>query len=102
MLNAYENLIPEGTSPSYLIFIETDPHSVDVNIHPTKTEVKFEDEQMLFQLLSASVRETLGRNSFRAGLNFETDKAVPQDGIAWLERSEGITRVTFIDSEKNV
>lgn len=82
VLNAYENLIPEGTSPSYLIFIETDPHSVDVNIHPTKTEVKFEDEQMLFQLLSASVRETLGRNSFRAGLNFETDKAVeiPQIG----------------------
>ena len=82
VLNAYENLIPEGTSPSYLIFIETDPHGVDVNIHPTKTEVKFEDEQMLFQLLSASVRETLGRNSFRAGLNFETDKAVeiPQIG----------------------
>ena len=82
VLNAYENLIPEGTSPSYLIFIETDPHSVDVNIHPTKNEVKFEDEQMLFQLLSASVRETLGRNSFRAGLNFETDKAVeiPQIG----------------------
>lgn len=82
VLNAYENLIPEGTSPSYLIFIETDPHCVDVNIHPTKTEVKFEDEQMLFQLLSASVRETLGRNSFRAGLNFETDKAVeiPQIG----------------------
>lgn len=82
VLNAYENLIPEGTSPSYLIFIETDPHSVDVNIHPTKTEVKFEDEQMLFQLLSASVREMLGRNSFRAGLNFETDKAVeiPQIG----------------------
>ena len=82
VMEPYERLVPAGEQVPYFVYFDVDPANIDVNIHPTKTEVKFEDEQMLFQLLSASVRETLGRNSFRAGLNFETDKAVeiPQIG----------------------
>lgn len=87
IMKAYENLIPEGTTPSYLLFLEVDPHSIDVNIHPSKTEVKFEDEPLLFQTISACVRETLGRNSFGAAINFDTEGAVemPQIGRCFDE-----------------
>lgn len=82
VMKAYEDLIPEGVTPSYFIFLETDPHSVDVNIHPTKTEVKFEDDSVIFQVLYACIKECLGRNSFGASIDFDTSGAVdlPQLG----------------------
>ena len=64
VMKAYENLIPEGTTPSYFLYLEIDPRSVDVNIHPTKTEIKFEDDNVIFQTLFACIRQALGRNSF--------------------------------------
>ncbi|MBR4809500.1 MAG: DNA mismatch repair endonuclease MutL [Bacteroidales bacterium] len=75
VMKAYENFIPEGLTPSYFIFLEVDPSAVDVNIHPTKTEIKFEDDNVIFQVLSACVREALGRGSFSAGLDFESASA---------------------------
>ena len=82
VMKAYEGLIPEGVVPPYFIFLETDPQSVDVNIHPTKTEIKFENESVVFQVLFACIKETLGRNSFGASIDFNTDNAVelPQLG----------------------
>ena len=82
VMKAYESLIPDGLTPSYFLFLETDPESVDVNIHPTKSEVKFEEESVVFQILYASVHETLGRNSFGASIDFDTEGAVslPQLG----------------------
>lgn len=82
VMKAYEELMPEGLTPCYFLFLETDPHSVDVNIHPTKTEIKFEDENVIFQIIYACVKETLGRNSFKASIDFDTDGAVelPQLG----------------------
>ena len=76
VMKAYEGLIPEGVTPAYFIFLETDPHTIDVNVHPTKTEVKFEDDTVVFQLLYACVRETLGKNSFGASIDFNTEGAV--------------------------
>lgn len=76
VMKAYEGLIPEGVTPAYFIFLETDPHTIDVNMHPTKTEVKFEDDTVVFQLLYACVRETLGKNSFGASIDFNTEGAV--------------------------
>ena len=75
VMKAYEEMTPEGLTPSYFIFLETDPHSLDVNIHPTKTEVKFEEEPVVFQTIYACVRETLGRNSFGADIDFAGDTA---------------------------
>ncbi|MBR3076246.1 MAG: DNA mismatch repair endonuclease MutL, partial [Bacteroidales bacterium] len=69
VMKAYEDFVPEGLTPSYFVFLEVDPQSVDVNIHPTKTEIKFEDDNVIFQVLSACVREALGRNSFGASLD---------------------------------
>ena len=76
VMKAYEGLIPEGVTPAYFIFLETAPHTIDVNVHPTKTEVKFEDDTVVFQLLYACVRETLGKNSFGASIDFNTEGAV--------------------------
>ncbi len=76
VMKAYEGLIPEGVTPAYFIFLETDPHTIDVNVHPTKTEVNFEDDTVVFQLLYACVRETLGKNSFGASIDFNTEGAV--------------------------
>lgn len=76
VMKAYEGLIPEGVTPAYFIFLETDPHTIDVNVHPTKTEVKFEDDTVVFQLLYACVREILGKNSFGASIDFNTEGAV--------------------------
>lgn len=75
VMKGYENLIPDGVTPSYFLYLEVDPHTVDVNIHPTKTEIKFEDESVIFQIIYAGIRETLGKNSFAGGMDFERDGA---------------------------
>lgn len=71
VMNAYQNLIPDGASPSYFIYLSVDPHSVDINVHPTKTEIKFEDDNVLFSVLMAAVKEGLGRSSYADTLDFD-------------------------------
>ena len=66
-------MIPEGVTPTYLIYLNVDPQAVDVNIHPTKTEIKFEDDSVIFQVLYACIRETLGRNSFADSIDFDRE-----------------------------
>ncbi len=90
VMKAYEEMIPDGVTPSYFIFLETDPHSIDVNIHPTKTEIKFEDDSVIFQIVYACVRETLGRHSFGADIDFDTEGAVelPQLGGSFAQYRE--------------
>ena len=87
VMKAYEEFVPEGLTPSYFLFLEVDPHSIDVNIHPTKTEIKFEDDNVVFQVLFAAVREALGKGSFGASLDFDSEGAVefPQRGRGFEE-----------------
>ena len=73
VMKAYESMIPEGVTPTYLIYLNVDPQAVDVNIHPTKTEIKFEDDSVIFQVLYACIRETLGRNSFADSIDFDRE-----------------------------
>ncbi len=75
VMRAYEGLIPEGVTPSYFIYLETNPSSVDVNISPTKSEVKFEDDSLVFQVVYATVKETLGKNSFAGDIDFSNPEA---------------------------
>ena len=75
LLKAYEGLIPEGTLPSFFIFFETDPQKLDVNIHPSKTEIKFEDDSAIFDILYSATRESLGKNSFMPSIDFDTEGA---------------------------
>ncbi len=68
---AYQNLLPAEAVPSYFIYFETDPDRIDINIHPTKTEIKFEDERSVWQILHASVKEALGKFNIVPSLDFE-------------------------------
>ena len=73
VMKAYESMIPDGYTPSYFIYMTIDPQAVDVNIHPTKTEIKFEDDSIIFQTLFACIREVLGRNSFGESIDFDRE-----------------------------
>ncbi|MDC1081312.1 DNA mismatch repair endonuclease MutL [Flavobacteriaceae bacterium] len=73
IMNAYEGLLAEGTVPGYFIFFNLDPKTIDINIHPTKTEVKFEDEQSLYAILRSCVKHSLGMFSVTPTLDFDRD-----------------------------
>ena len=73
---AFEPLIPSGESPNYFIYFEVEPDTIDVNIHPTKTEIKFENEQPIWQILSAAVKEALGKFNEVPTIDFDTADAI--------------------------
>lgn len=73
IMSAYERLIPEGYQIPYFIHLEVDPARIDVNIHPTKTEIKFEDDNAIFQILMASVRESLGKYGAVPRIDFDVE-----------------------------
>ncbi|NNF83500.1 MAG: DNA mismatch repair endonuclease MutL [Flavobacteriaceae bacterium] len=71
--SAYEGLLKDGYHASYFLFLKVDPQSIDVNIHPTKTEIKFEDEHSLYAILRSSIKHSLGQFSIAPVLDFERD-----------------------------
>lgn len=87
VMNAYADFIPQGVSPAYIIFLEVDPGSVDVNISPTKSEVKFEEDAAVFQAIYACVRSSLGKSGFSDSLDFDSEGSVrfPELGRSFEE-----------------
>lgn len=75
VMQCYERLIPADEQPNYFINITVDPETIDVNIHPTKNEIKFENEQAIWQILTAAVRESLGRFNAAPAIDFDVDEA---------------------------
>ena len=73
IMDAYEHLIPVGEQVSYFIYFDVDPGNIDVNIHPTKTEIKFENEQAIWQILAAAGKETLGKFNAVPSIDFDTE-----------------------------
>ncbi len=73
---AYMNILPQEAVPSYFIYFETDPEKIDINIHPTKTEIKFEDERSVWQILHASVKEALGKFNIVPSLDFDSPSPI--------------------------
>ncbi len=73
VLQAYERLVPTGARVPYFIYIDVEPQDIDVNIHPTKTEIKFENEQPIYQLLTAAVREAIGKFCEIPSIDFDTE-----------------------------
>jgi DNA mismatch repair protein MutL len=73
MTSAFEGLIKEGGQPGYFLFLEVDTKSIDINIHPTKTEIKFDDEHAIYAMLRASVKHSLGQFSIVPVLDFNKD-----------------------------
>ena len=73
VMDAYEQLIPAGEQISYFIYFDVNPANIDVNIHPTKTEIKFENEQAIWQILSAAVKESLGKFNAVPSIDFDME-----------------------------
>ncbi len=74
---AFENLIQPSDNPSYFIYFQVDPNTIDVNIHPTKTEIKFENEQAIWQILMVSIKESLGKFNAVPSIDFDTEGSIP-------------------------
>ena len=72
IMESYQDLIPEGSQPNYFIYLTVNPGSIDVNIHPTKTEIKFENEPARWHILMATVREALGKYNEIPAIDFDT------------------------------
>ncbi len=85
VMTAYEKLLPADYFPSYFIYLEADPAAIDINIHPTKTEIKFEEEPAIFQILVAATREALGKFNLVPSIDFDTEQAIE---IPPLRKSE--------------
>ncbi|MBQ4547940.1 MAG: DNA mismatch repair endonuclease MutL [Bacteroidales bacterium] len=82
--NAYQELIPKDCYPGYFINIEIDPKEIDINIHPTKTEVNFQDVKLVYAILHSAVRKSIGQNNLAPLLDFDT---TPELGIDFGEAS---------------
>ena len=70
---AYEGLLKDGAQPSYFLYLDVPPHTIDINIHPTKTEIKFDDEHALYAILRSSIKHSLGQFNVSPILDFDRD-----------------------------
>lgn len=73
---AYEEILAPETIPSYFLYFEIDPENIDINIHPTKTEIKFNDERSIWQIINASIREALGKFNVIPSIDFDTKGSI--------------------------
>ncbi len=78
--NAYEQLLPRETHPAYFLFLEVDPKSIDINIHPTKTEIKFEDERSIYAILRSAIKKSLGQYNISPTIDFNLEASISTDG----------------------
>ena len=76
VMQAYQQLLPADAFPAYFLFLETDPANIDINVHPTKTEIKFENERDIWPIIHASVREALGKNSVVPSIDFDQSGSI--------------------------
>ncbi|MFL5753020.1 MAG: DNA mismatch repair endonuclease MutL [Bacteroidia bacterium] len=75
VMSAYEELISPDEFPSYFLFLDLPANMIDINIHPTKTEIKFEDEKTIYAMLRTTVKRSLGKNNLAPSLDFETEQS---------------------------
>jgi len=73
LCDAFEDLLPAGYQPAYFLYLDLDPSRIDINIHPTKTEIKFEDEALIYTIIRAAVKHALGQFNVIPSLDFEQD-----------------------------
>ena len=76
VLMAFKELLPEDTYPLYVLFIEIDPAKIDINVHPTKTEIKYQDEQTIYAIIRSAVKRSLGRYNITPSLDFDQENSI--------------------------
>jgi len=91
--SAYDKLLPEGSYPFYAIFMSIPPSRIDINVHPTKTEIKFEDEKTIYAILRSTVRMGLSRHNVAPSLNFDEETAAPIISPQFTQKSESRLRL---------
>jgi DNA mismatch repair protein MutL len=99
VMSAYQNMITTDSFPAYILFIDLDPTQVDVNVHPTKQEIKFEDEKIIYAFIHAAVKHALAQFSITPTLDFDLDASIQQlDSIQkpFTEEKQFTTRSTNI------
>lgn len=78
---AYQELIPDGYHPSYFLLLDVDPKTIDVNVHPTKTEIKFQDEKLIYAVVHSTTKKALAENSLTPSLDFEREQYFETDSF---------------------
>ncbi len=91
VMSAYESLLPQDTFPLYAIFIEVDPARIDVNVHPTKQEIKFDDDKLIYNYLRVAIRHALGQHSITPSLDFDQEAAFTARGPRLYPDNEDTT-----------
>lgn len=108
--SAFEDLMPKDSFPSYYIFIEIEPSRIDINVHPTKQEIKFEDERIVYNYLKVAVRHALGQSAITPMLDFDQEHglnqsySIPRNVVnrdSFLENRPSETRQSNFEQTKN-
>lgn len=99
VMAAYEGLLKDGCQPAYYIYLEVPPHTIDINIHPTKTEVKFDDEHALYAILRSTIKHSLGQFNVAPVLDFDRDNNL--DTPYEYERREATIPTVQVDRDFN-
>ena len=99
VMAAYDGLLKDGAQPSYFIYLQVPPNTIDINIHPTKTEIKFDDESALYAILRASIKHSLGQFNVAPVLDFERDANL--DTPYHYKNLEGETPTIQVDGSFN-
>jgi DNA mismatch repair protein MutL len=76
VLTAFEELLPDESYPLYVLFIEIDPAKIDINVHPTKTEIKYQDEKSIYAIIRSAVKRSLGRYNITPSLDFDQENSI--------------------------
>ncbi len=92
--SAYEGLLPDGSFPFYVLFIEIDPRHIDVNVHPTKTEIKFDDERAVYGVVWSAVKQALGVHHLAPALDFQADV-----NLTSKLSLQGLNKETYFDEQ---
>ncbi len=93
VMNAFEGLLGENSFPFYVLFMEIDPRHIDVNVHPTKTEIKFDDERAVYAVVRSAVRQAIGTHNLSPGLDFDADVNL----VAKLNAVSNVNKEVYFD-----
>ena len=94
IMSAYEKMLQDDASPMYVLFLEIDPAKIDVNIHPTKQEIKFEDERFIYNMMRVCTKHALGAHNITPTLDFQQETSFNHTGAAQPSTSSGMTTFT--------
>ena len=93
--SAYENLLPANSFPFYVLFLSIDPKHIDVNVHPTKTEIKFDDERAVYAVVRSAVRQALGSHNLAPALDYSADVNL----VNKISHSPALSREQYLEEQ---